>query len=88
MTVIKISLFHVLEKFPDSGEYIKQLFKESRDFQIMCEDYRQCAEALQHWNQSNDKSAPVRRKEYASLLQELADEIREWRNILAQKEKI
>lgn len=75
MSVIKTSVFQLLEQFPDRGEDIKQLFRESREFQSMCEDYRQCAEALQHWNQSNGKEAPIRRQEYESLLEELVDEI-------------
>jgi hypothetical protein len=41
----------------------------------VCEDYRQCAEALHHWNQSHEKEAPIRRQEYAQLFQELMDEI-------------
>ena len=76
MTVIKSSVFHVLEKFPDRRKDIRRLFKESREFQCICEDYRQCAEALHHWNRSNDKHAPARKQEYAILLQELVDEIR------------
>ena len=75
MTVIKSSVFHVLEKFPDRGGDIKRLYKESQEFQIICEDYRQCAEALRHWNQSNEKEALARRREYAQLFQELMDEI-------------
>ena len=75
MAAIKTSVFHVQDKFPDRDEDIKRLFKESQEFQIMCEDYRQCTEALRHWNQSNDKHAPARRQEYELLLQELVDEI-------------
>ena len=75
MTIIRSSVFHVLEKFPDRSGDIRRLYKESREFQTMCEDYRQCAEALHHWHQSNDKEAPVRRREYEQLFQELRDEI-------------
>ena len=75
MTVIQNSVFHVLEVFPGRGGDIKRLYKESPEFQTICEDYRQCAEALQHWNQSRKKEAPARRREYAQLLQELVDEI-------------
>lgn len=75
MTVIKSSLFHVLEKFPDRGGDIKRLYKESPEFQTVCEDYRLCAQALHHWNQSNEKEAATRRQEYAQLFQELIDEI-------------
>lgn len=81
MTVIKSSVFHVLEKFPEQCEDIKRLFKESLEFQTMCNDYRQCAEALQYWNQSDDKHAPARKQEYALLLKELVDEIRMCLNI-------
>jgi hypothetical protein len=41
----------------------------------ICSDYRQCAEALHYWNQSNQKEAATRRQEYEQLLQELVDEI-------------
>ena len=75
MTVIKGSVFHVLEKFPDRAGEIKRLYKTSQEFQTMCDDYRQCAEALHHWHQSNEKQAPIRRQEYAQLFQELMDEI-------------
>jgi uncharacterized protein YdcH (DUF465 family) len=75
VTVIKSSVFHILEKFPERAGDIKRLYKENLEFQSMCEDYRQCADALHHWNQSNEKEAPTRRQEYKQLFQELADEI-------------
>jgi len=75
MTVIKSSVFNVLETFPGNRDDIKRLFKENREFQSICEDYRQCAEALHHWSQSKAKEAPARRQEYALLRQELMDEI-------------
>ena len=80
MTVIQSSLFLVLEKFPDRAGDIKRLYKENQEFQTICEDYRQCAEALHHWNQSHEKAAPTRRQEYAQLFQELMDEIRLYLN--------
>jgi hypothetical protein len=75
VTVIKSSVFHVLEKFPERAGDIKRLYRQSQEFQTVCEDYRLCAEALHHWNQSNEKEAPTRRQEYEQLFQELADEI-------------
>ncbi|WP_419660984.1 hypothetical protein Dvar_13950 [Desulfosarcina variabilis str. Montpellier] len=75
MTIIKSSVFHVLEKFPDRAGEIKRLYRKNQDFQTICEDYRQCAEALHHWSQSNEKEAPIRRQEYEQLFQELMDEI-------------
>ena len=75
MTIIKSSVFKVLETFPGNRDDIKRLFKMNREFQSICEDYRQCAEALHHWSQSNEKEAPNRRQEYEQLLKELMDEI-------------
>lgn len=75
MTVINRRVFHVLEKFPDRSGEIKRLFKESPVFQTICEDYRQCVEALHHWNQSKAKEAPARSEEYATLLRDLEVEI-------------
>jgi len=75
MPVIQTSVFTVLELFPDRVDTIKQLFKENETFQSVCEDYRRCAEALHHWNQSASDEAPVRREEYAGLLQDLEAEI-------------
>ena len=83
MTVIKSSVFKVLETFPGNRDAIKRLFKKNREFQSICEDYRQCADALQHWSQSNEKEAPARRREYEQLVQELMDEICLYLNELA-----
>jgi hypothetical protein len=77
MPVIETSLFSVIKRFPDRKEAVKQLFAESEFFQTVCEDYRKCAEALRHWDQSASEEAPVRRKEYASLQKDLEAEILE-----------
>jgi hypothetical protein len=77
MSLIRTSLFAVLERFPHRKAVVRQLFKENDSFQTLCEDYRKCAEALRHWNQSVAKEAIVRRQEYAALLRELETEIEE-----------
>ena len=65
----------VLSKFPKHQEKIKRLFKRNETFQTLCEDYRQCFEALKYWKQSASEEAPDRREEYRMLLQDLAEEI-------------
>ena len=75
MPIAYMSLSVVLSKFPDHQETIKRLFKLNESFQTLCEDYRQCSEALKYWNQSESKEAPARREEYEALLQDLAEEI-------------
>ena len=80
MRVIKNTVFSVLDQFPDHKQAFLHLFKEHEDFQSLCEDYRQCNQALQHWNRSEAKDAPARRQEYAGLLRELAAEILQYLN--------
>ena len=75
MPVIQTSVFPVLKRFPDRKDTVKQLFKENENFQSVCEDYRRCAEALRHWNESTSEEAPARREEYAALLRDLEAEI-------------
>ena len=65
----------VLSKFPEHQETIKRLFKQNETFQTLCEDYRQCSEALKYWNQSASEEAPARREDYGTLLRDLAEEI-------------
>lgn len=75
MAVIKSSLFHVLKRFPEHKDAIHQHFRKNENFQTICDDYRQCAEALDRWNGSTSEEAPARRNEYADLLQDLESEI-------------
>jgi hypothetical protein len=80
MRVISNSVFSVLDQFPDHKRAIMRFFKEHEDFQDLCEDYRQCVDALRYWNRSDDKDAPARRMEYRTLLLELAAEILQYLN--------
>ena len=75
MTVIKTSLFSVLEKFPDHKKAVGSLYRESESFQTLCEDYQICAAALRRWSDSASEEAPARREEYAELFQDLEAEI-------------
>jgi hypothetical protein len=75
MPIVYTSLPIVLSEFPEHEETIKRLFKENEAFQTLCEDYRQCFEALKYWNRSASEEAPVRREEYGMLLRDLAEEI-------------
>ena len=77
MSIIRTSLFVVMERFPRHKAAVRRLFKGNESFQTLCEDYRKCAEALRHWNQSSSKEAVVRRKEYSALLRDLEAEILE-----------
>lgn len=75
MLVTLTSLFPVIKRFPDRRNVVKQLFKQSHSFQTMCEDYRECINALDYWKRSDSKEAPLRRTEYSALLWDLEMEI-------------
>jgi hypothetical protein len=75
MTVITTSVFNVVKRFPYRKDAVKRLFNKSETFQAICEDYRKCAVALEHWKYSTSEEAPARREEYATLLQDLEAEI-------------
>jgi len=75
MSIIEPSLFLIFERFPDSKEAVKAFYRESEDFQSLCEDYRQCALALRYWSRSSGEDAPARTEEYTLLLQELEEEL-------------
>lgn len=75
MPISYTGLSIVMSKFPGRQEMIKSLFKKNESFQILCEDYRQCSEALKYWNESTSEDAAARRKEYESLLRDLGEEI-------------
>jgi hypothetical protein len=77
MPVVQTSLFAVSKRFPDRMNAIKRLFRENEVFQGLCEDYRRCAEAVEHWKRSTSEEASLLRKEYEALLRDLETEIME-----------
>ena len=68
----------VCASFAGQEKLIERVFGESRSFQTLCEDYRQCNEALQHFKQRSPAESHARTQEYADLLVELGREIRAW----------
>ena len=78
MPIAYTGLPTVLSRFPDHQETIKRLFREKETFQTLCEDYRECLEALKYWNRSSTPEASQRRAEYSGLLEELETEILEY----------
>ena len=77
MPVVKTSLVTVLKRFPASTDVIKRLFRENEVFKGLCEDYRKCSEAVEHWKRSSSEDAPSLKAEYETLLQDLEREIKD-----------
>jgi hypothetical protein len=74
-------LASVLEKFPEAGAKIRQLFQQNPSFQSLCEDYRDCLTAWQHWRQTASEEAPAVVQSYVKLLGELEEELRQYLEI-------
>lgn len=78
MTVIHPSIFHVMKRFPEQrGEIVKR-FDGSEAFQVLCEDYKQCSQALQFWSHVDSAESIWIEAEYKELFRSLESEIRQY----------
>ena len=68
----------LIEAFPEHSEAIERACAESSCFRSICEDFRECSEALIHWNKIISSEAGTRTEEYRELLRELEQEILGW----------
>jgi hypothetical protein len=68
----------IMERFPEDRPALRRLSQESLSFQSLCNDYWECLAALQNWQQSTSEEAPAWRDEYANLLLELEQEVRQY----------
>jgi hypothetical protein len=64
--------------FPDREELVERSYRDNRPFRELCDDYRKCVAALEHWKQLDTKTSAPRCDEYTDLLAELRGEIRIW----------
>ena len=62
-------------EFPGRDELIGCAYRENRSFRDLCQDYSECAAALEGWRRSDDDASSLRAREYAELLGELESEI-------------
>ena len=65
----------VLKRFANRSSQIEQEILRNPEFRILCEDYGDAAEALEHWTKSTDRIAANRVAEYRALTEELELEI-------------
>ena len=72
------TLTMIRTSFPGRDELIEHAFSESQPFQALCEDYRECNEALQRFKQLSAAESVPRSQEYADLLVDLGSEIQNW----------
>lgn len=72
------TLAPLLEKFPEATSRIRQFFQERPSFKSLCEDYRDCLAAWQHWGQATSEDARALCQSYVVLLGELEEEVRQY----------
>jgi hypothetical protein len=75
MSIVHPSLFHIFKKYPNRRDELRGLFKTNESFKSICDDYLQCSEVLNYWNNSSENEAPIRRHEYEQILLDLESEI-------------
>ncbi len=73
-----VGLSLIMKRFPEEGQALCRLFQESLSFQSLCNDYQECLAELQKWQQSTSEEAPAWGDEYAHLLLELEQEVRQY----------
>lgn len=83
MSVIHPSLFLIMQRFPAQKDLLRRRYLKSSSFQTLCDDYRKCTQALEHWTRSEHALAPERSRDYQELLQGLENEIAELIGALA-----
>lgn len=64
-----------MKRFPEHRNALRQKYKASESFQMLCENYQKCSEALEYWTKSQHPEASNRQREYSELLKELELEI-------------
>jgi hypothetical protein len=77
MPVIHPGLFLIMQRFPDHKDVLRQLHHQNEPFQTLCDDYKKCKSALDHWALSKHELAPDRYREYLELKKDLESEIQQ-----------
>ena len=77
MSVIHSGVFLLMKRFPDCKDALLQMYRTSKSFRSICENYQECLEAVRYWSQSEHETAVDRHREYQSLLHELEQDILE-----------
>lgn len=66
---------HVLDKMPEYRQRIHERMRVNHEFRLLCEDFGEACEALQHWKGSTDALQAKRVEEFQGLVDDLAAEI-------------
>lgn len=64
--------------FPGHEAAIDRALRDDASFRELCEDYRECASALDRWQRLDGDGPAARSREYRELLAELGAEVEAW----------
>jgi hypothetical protein len=67
----------IMARFPEYRDSLEHLYIKSESFRSLCEDVRDCLASIETWTRSTAEEAPAYREEFATLLQELDEELLE-----------
>ena len=68
----------ITTRFGGRDLLIERAYRHDASFRSLCEDYRDCTDAIERLRKEDSTIAAVRREEYTELLEELGGEIRDW----------
>lgn len=68
----------ITARFAGRDLLIERAYGHDAPFRSLCEDYRDCVDAIERLRKDGSTIAATRREEYTELLEELGCEIRDW----------
>jgi hypothetical protein len=68
----------ITARFGGRDLLIERACRHDTSFRSLCEDYRDCCDAIERLRKEDSTVAATRREEYTELLEELGCEIRDW----------
>jgi hypothetical protein len=73
--IVADKMHHVLDQMPEYRYLIRERMRVNQEFLLLCEDFGEAFEALQHWKVSTDVRQAKRVEEFRGLVDDLAAEI-------------
>jgi hypothetical protein len=68
----------ITARFAGQDLLIERAYRHDASFRSLCEDYRDCVDAIERLQNEGSTIAATRREEYTEVLEELGCEIRDW----------
>jgi hypothetical protein len=78
--MIPPSLNLAMKHFPKHKNILESLYRQNESFRSLCEDFRDCIQAMEYWckSPSDKEHVPELCEEYKALCTDLKREIAKW----------